>query len=125
MTWMDTLLWLWWDHPTLCSYLTSQIDQIDYGDLETHDKLGWVLFENMMVPQDRCGEEEGGGRRGGGGPRIGVGRVGGEGEEEEEGRGGMVPQDRCSEEEEEGGWRRGGGGVEEGRRRGGGGVREG
>lgn len=27
---------------------------IDGGDLETYDKLGWLVFENLLVIQDRC-----------------------------------------------------------------------
>ena len=30
-----------------------KVDQIDYADLDEHDKLGWILFENVLVPQDR------------------------------------------------------------------------
>ncbi len=34
------------DSPTL----------VDYGMLETYDKLGWVMFESLVVPQDRWGQ---------------------------------------------------------------------
>ena len=30
-----------------------KVDQVDYADLDAHDKLAWILFENVMVPQDR------------------------------------------------------------------------